>query len=442
MRASALGLLGAATLTLTACGGGGGGNGSSDALDYWLWDANQLPAYEQCAADFTESTGIDVNINQMGWDDYWSSLTNGFVAGTAPDVFTNHLSRYPEFVANSQLLSLDDVEATASVDTSIYNEGLAELWVAQDGKRYGLPKDWDTVAIFYNEQMIADAGYSAEDLENLTWNPEDGGTYEDLIARLSVDQNGVRGDEDGFDPNNVAVYGLGLPGAGEGHGQTEWSYFTATTGWTHTDENPWGTHYNYDDPDFQQSMDWYASLVDKGYMPPLETTVGASMPDTFAAGKSAINVNGSWMIGQYTGYEGVDVSIAPTPVGPTGERASMFNGLADSIYAGTDQPEEAAQLVAYLGSADCQSVVAEAAVVFPAVSSAMDQATEAFADNGVDVSAFTTHVEDGTTFMFPITDHAAQIDGIMAPAMDAVVSGKAPASSLTEANEKVNALFE
>ena len=36
-----------------------------------------------------------------------------------------------------------------------YAKGLADLWVAQDGKRYGLPKDWDTIAIFYNKKMLA-----------------------------------------------------------------------------------------------------------------------------------------------------------------------------------------------------------------------------------------------------------------------------------------------
>ncbi|MCO1337924.1 ABC transporter substrate-binding protein [Kocuria polaris] len=440
MRRTALGALGVATLALTACGGGG--DGEDAALDYWLWDANQLPAYQQCVSDFTADTGIDVEVTQMGWDDYWSSVTNGFVADTAPDVFTNHLSRYPEFVANGQLLALDDLEATSAVDTSVYNEGLADLWVAEDGQRYGLPKDWDTIALFYNEQLLDDAGYTAADLADLTWNPDDGGTYEDVIAHLSVDKNGVRGDEDGFDQNNVAVYGLGLNGAGSGQGQTEWSYLTGTTGWTHTDKNPWGTHYNYDDPDFQASMAWFASLTEKGFMPKLETTVGASMADTFAAGKSALNANGSWMIGQYTGYDGVDVGIAPTPTGPSGERASMFNGLADSVYAGTDHPEEAAQLVSYLGSADCQDVVAESAVVFPAITTSAEKAAAAYDARGVDVSPFTTHVEEGSTFLFPITAHASQIDGIMAPAMDAVVSGKSPASSLSQANDQVNALFD
>ena len=51
-------------------------------------------------------------------------------------------------------------------------------------------------------------------------------------------------------------------------------------------------------------------------------------------------------------------------------------------------------------------------------------------------------VDEGTTFLFPITDNAADINAIMQPAMDAVIGGKADASSLTAANEQVNALFQ
>ena len=35
-------------------------------------------------------------------------------------------------------------------------------------------------------------------------------------------------------------------------------------------------------------------------------------------------------------------------------------------------------------------------------------------------------MNDKTTFLFPITDHASQITGIMTPAMDDVLTGKAP----------------
>jgi len=433
----------AAVLALSACGGGASAEAGKGEINYWLWDANQLPAYKQCADDFHKANpDITVKVTQRGWDDYWGTLTNGFVAGTAPDVFTDHLGKYAEFVKNKQLLALDDAVKKDNIDTGVYNPGLADLWVGQDGKRYGLPKDWDTIALFYNTKLAGDAGVTPEQMANLTWNPKDGGSYEKTIAHLTVDKNGKRGDEAGFDKNNVAVYGLGLNGAGGGLGQTEWSYLTGTTGWTHTDKNPWGSHFNYDDPKFQQTIAWYAGLIDKGYMPKLETTVGASTADIFGAGKAAINVNGSWTIGQYTSYKGIDLGIAPTPTGVNGKRASMLNGLGDTIWAGTKKPAAAAKFVEYLGSAACQDVVASKAVVFPAVKTSSDKAAAAFKAKGVDVTPFTQPVKDNATFLFPIADKAPKVEGIMKPAVDAVVAGKNPASSLTQANEQVNALFK
>ena len=119
----------------------------------------------------------------------------------------------------------------------------------------------------------------------------------------------------------------------------------------------------------------------------------------------------------------------------------MYNGLADSIWVGSKNKPAAAKWVEFLGSADCQDIVASKAVVFPAVTTSTEKAIAAFKAKGVDVSAFTNHVKDKTTFLFPITDHASQIDGIMTPAMDAVFSGKTQPSSLTDANNQVNALF-
>lgn len=442
--ARALAIAAAAVLALSACGSGGGSAEAGEGeLSYWLWDSSQLPAYQQCADDFhTANPDITVKVTQRGWDDYWSTLTNDFIAGNAPDVFTNHVTKFPDLIKNKQLLPLDEALKNEPIDLSIYNEGLADLWVGEDGKRYGLPKDWDTVAIFYNKTMTTDAGISDDQIKNLDWNPEDGGSYEKTIAHLTVDKNGKRGDEPGFDKDNVAVYGLGLNSAGSGLGQTEWSYLTGTTGWTHTDKNPWASHFNYDDPKFQQTIAWYAGLIQKGYMPKLETTVGASTADIFGAGKSAININGSWTIGQYTSYKGLDLGIAPTPTGVNDKRASMLNGLSDAIWAGTKKPVAATKFAEYLGSAACQDIVASKAVVFPAIKTSSEKAAAAFKAKGIDVTPFTQQVKDGTTFLFPIANNAPKVSGIMTPAMDAVVSGKNPVSSLTQANEQVNALFK
>ena len=442
------------SLALTACSGsnsGGDTGAQGGAIDtsnatgevsYWLWDTNQLTAYRACADAFhTKNPKVTVKVSQYGYGDYWGKLTNGFVGGTAPDVFTNHLSKYPEMVGQEQLVPLDDTLKKDGFDPSIYQEGLADLWVGQDGKRYGLPKDFDTIANFYNKKLIDDAGIDEASLQNLTWNPDDGGTFEKTIAHLTVDKNGKRGDEAGFDKTKVKVYGLGNDGSGGGNGQTQWGQYTGTLPWQHTDKNPWGTHYNYDDPKFQKTMGWMASLIVKGYMPSIAATTGQNSSDLYGAGKYAMIPSGDWVLGQMISYKGVKTGLAPTPVGPSGKRSSMYNGLADSIWVGSKNKPAAAKWVEFLGSADCQDIVASKAIVFPAVKTSTEKAIAAFKAKGVDVSPFTNHVKDKTTFLFPITDHASQIEGIMTPAMDAVFSGKAQPSSLTDANKEVNGLF-
>lgn len=417
----------------------------SGEIQYWLWDSNQQPAYQQCADDFTAANpNVSVKIQQYGWDDYWEKIRTGMVAGTAPDVFTDHLAFFPEFVTNDQLLGYNDLIARDGVDTGIYQEGLTELWKSQEGETFGLPKDFDTIAIFYNKKLADEAGVTAEDLSNLTWNPTDGGTYEKMIARLTVDKNGVRGDEPGFDKNNVDVYGLWMEGSGGGDGQTQWSMYTGSNGWKSTNAETWGTAYNYDKKEFQDTIAWWKSLADKGYMPSFEKQAGVSWADQLAAGKVAMATNGSWMTGSVFGAKSdtFEPALAPTPVGPSGQRASMFNGLADSIYKGTKNPEAAWAWVKYLASPACQEVVGKAGVVFPAIPSATALAKEAFAAKGADVQPFLVHVDEGTTFLFPITDLKSDVQAIMTPAMEAVMSGKAEVSSLTEANNQVNALFE
>lgn len=356
--------------------------------------------------------------------------------GCRATVSGGQASKYPEFVTNGQLLPLDDVTLGE------YQKGLSDLWVGQDGVRYGVPKDFDTVAIFYNKKLVADAGVNEATLATLEWNPTDGGSYEKMAARLTVDKNGVRGDEPGFDKNNVAVYGLGMDGsAGGPWGQTQWSMYTGTTGWTHTDKNPWGTKFNFDKPEFQNTVAWLVSMVDNGYMPPLKAITGQGSSDIFAAGKYAMLINGSWMTNSFFNLSGVEVGLAPTPTGPEGKRSSAYNGLADSIWAGSKNQAAAKKWVAYLGSEACQMKVGESAVVFPANPKGTEAASKAFAAKGIDVSPFLTHLEEGTTSLLPIIDKSSQVDAIMGPAMDAVYSGQAPVSSLTQANTQVNALF-
>ncbi|MHA6625492.1 ABC transporter substrate-binding protein [Pseudonocardia sichuanensis] len=420
-----------------------GGWNETGEVTYWMWDATQLPAYQQCADDFEAGNPeIDIAIEQVGWDDYWGRMLTGFVANAAPDVFVNHTSKYGDYTARGLIEPLDELVARDGPDLSQFVEGTGDLWVGDDGKRYGLPKDFDAVGIFYNAGMAAEAGITPAQMQNLTWNPQDGGTYEDVLARLSVDVNGVRGDEPGFDPRNVATYGLGIsypPGGGSG--QTQWSMYTATLGWSHTDKPLWGTRFHYDDPRFQDTIAWWRSLIDKGYMPPVEQAVGNEPAQLMQAGRVALVTEGSWNIATFAKLGGIELATAATPIGPQGYRAAMTNSLADSISAGSPNKGAAWKWVRYLASPECQSVVATGGVVVPAIASVVPAAEARIAESGLDITPFTRHLREGTAFPFPAAQHAADVDEIMGTALERVMAGSADPSSFTAANDEVNALF-
>jgi multiple sugar transport system substrate-binding protein len=448
-----LGILSALSLSATAACGGGGTGQADGVITYWLWDSAQQPGYQKCAEAFQqENPGLRVDITQIGWNDYWTKITAGFIADEAPDVFTDHLSKFAQYVDLEVLLPLDELQATKDIQDDDYQPGLAELWKGKDGHRYGAPKDWDTVAIFYDTNQFKAAGIDPATLNTAAWNPRDGGTFEKIVARLTVDRNGVRGDEPGFDKNNVKTYGLASEGSGgAGWGQTQWSAFTASAGWTATDKNPWGTRFNLDQPSFQETLSWYFGLVAKGYMPSFEAIGGANAVGTdkqIQSGTAAMGLSGSWMISTFAGLTDakgakLDVGIAPTPIGPTGKRATMFNGLGDSVTKFSKQPEDAAKWVKYMSGAACQNIIGQSGVVFPARPEATQLAVEFNrTERNLDVTPFTEQVTQGTTFLFPVTTNAADILALMQPRLDAVYIGTSPVSSLTKLNTQLNNLFE
>ena len=120
----------------------------------------------------------------------------------------------------------------------------------------------------------------------------------------------------------------------------------------------------------------------------------------------------------------------------------MFNGRADSIWTGSKHQKEAWKWVKYLGTSECQMIVGNAGVVFPARPEATEAAKAAHAAKGLDVSGFTLLATPETTFPFPITDHGSDINAILKAAAEKVMLGTDdPATVFKAANDEVNALF-
>ncbi|MEW2296189.1 sugar ABC transporter substrate-binding protein [Streptomyces sp. NPDC006743] len=432
-----------ATATLVSCAGSGTAADGRTTLDYWLWDDLQLPAYQECANAFQRANpGITVKITQTAWSQYWQNLTTELVSGQAPDVWTDQSTYYPTYAAGEQLLDLQPYVERDKVDLSVYQPGLTDIWV-KDGKRYGLPKDWDTMAVVYNTALLKKQGVDTGRLDSLTWNPDDGGTLEQTIARATVDTHGRNGLDPAFDKNHVKTYGFLTEWADGSQGQNGWGLLAASNGFSYLDKNPWGTHYRYDDPKLAETIAWFKRLVDKGYAPRLDQKSSLANSELLIAGKGAMTVAGSFTVSTYLAprLKG-KFAYAPLPIGPQGRKTSI-NGLSDAIWAGTKHKEEAWKWVKFLASADCQDIVAEHGVVFPAITSSSRKALARHEARGEDVHVFTdAAAARNGTFLLPVTERGTEIGPLVQDAIQSAILGRSsPEAALRSANKKVNGLL-
>lgn len=147
------------------------------------------------------------------------------------------------------------------------------------------------------------------------------------------------------------------------------------------------------------------------------------------------------MISTYAAAKGIKVNTAYTPTGPTGKRATMMNGLADSITKNAPNKAGARKWVTYLSSNNCQKTVGSYGIVFPATPDGTKAAVAAYKKKGIDVTAFTRPVadkKDFSTFSFPITNYSADVYALMRPAMQDVYANDAPVSGLGKTNKQIN----
>lgn len=167
---------------LAACGGSGdsgrkesssGGEqkeASEDTLTIWAWDeAFNIKAAEDAKELYTqENPDVNIDIVTMAQDDIVAKLNTSLSSGSydgLPDIVLiedyraqGYLTAYPdEFADLSDIVSQD---AFASYKTAVNQV---------DGTVYGVPFDSGVAATFYRTDLIEQAGYTQEDMQDLTW---------------------------------------------------------------------------------------------------------------------------------------------------------------------------------------------------------------------------------------------------------------------------------
>ena len=309
-------------LSLAACGGGSSSEEEAPAeesgvLQVGIWDSNQEPGIKEILADFTAATGIETEVTVTTWGDYWTMLSAAAQGGELPDVFWMHANEAERYMSNDMLLDLTDKIAASEVVK--YENYLEDLWgiYTYEDKLYAVPKDVDTIALWYNKEIFDQAGVAYPD-DTWTWE-----TFVDAAKTIH---------------EKTGIYGYCLSSDDYQEGYASWIY---SYGGSMLDYDPLKS--GFDKPETIEAMNLLDSLLKSGAMPSQEEISENSKDVLFNSGKVAMTTLGSWMLAGEKAMDEefqakIDVAVLPK-ASTTGERHCIYNGLGWAAAANTDMPE-------------------------------------------------------------------------------------------------------
>lgn len=301
MKIKLFALLVIASLALTACGSKPAAEGPVE-ITFMMWGApEELAVWQAVVDDFhTANPNITVKVDVSDWESYWTKLNTLIAGGTPPDVFAMDAPLFLDWQSRGALLNLQPyIDANAGFLDGFYPQTLT-AYKTTDGY-YGLPRDFQTIVLFYNKDMFDAAGV---DYPSGYW------TYDDLLAaskKLTLDKdNDGKIDQYGIWTDtwdmelfwSEAIWAYGGEIINDDHSKTLIGEGGARDAWVFID-----------------------SLYKEGVMP-TPTSSGEFGDDLFQSKMAAMNTIGHWAVPGYV-QAGINFDVAPMPKGPAGQATSV-----------------------------------------------------------------------------------------------------------------------
>jgi multiple sugar transport system substrate-binding protein len=412
--------LAAGALLLTGCSSRGGSQSNDSAhagpvtITYAVWAGTQTPAMKAIAAEFTkENPNITVNVQELPWPQYWSTLQTGAQGNTAPDAFWMLAQQIRPYASGGQLLDISDKIKKEGVDVGKYPKAVLDLYHQGDGKIYGLPKDFDTNGVWYNKALFDAAGV-AYPSQGWTW-----ADFRETARKLTDAKKGVWGVAAPIDYQS-GYYNTIYQAGGRVISQD-------------------GKKAEIDSPQAIEGLKFWTDLQADGSSPTLKQMSDTEAVTMFQQGKVAMYMSGAYWALQFYQDKAFrpKVGVAPLPAGPAG-RATVSSGIENVGYAGTKHPDAVKKFLLFASGPTAAKIQAENGAVLPAYAGAaqtwMDAMPE-FKDLHVFIDAIQYSVP------LPVQGNAAEWQGLqtqyLTPAWDGHVSVDQAAKDYAKAIDKV-----
>lgn len=299
--ASAFVLTAAVTLFAGCDNSSSDASGNEDKVTVWAWDeAFNIKAVNE-AKEFYENEDVDVEVVTMSQDDIVQKLNTALASGNTdglPNVvliedyrIQGYLTSYPDAFAD--LTDIVDENNFAAYKFAVNKV---------DDKIYGVPFDSGVTANFYRTDILEEAGYSEEDMKNLTWDD-----YLQ-VARDVKEKTGKKISE--VNPSDLGRVRMIMQQAGE--------WYTSEDGETVTIENNESLKYGLElfatllkEDLVEQTSDWNAGVTAVQSGAVASTPTGAWYSSTI---QGAEDQSGKW-------------KIAPIPALPANMQKAQASNL-------------------------------------------------------------------------------------------------------------------
>lgn len=312
---------GVMALGLAACSGtktdsAGSGSASGGQVTVEMWDylsgetAND--SINAAIAEFEKANpDIKVKRTTFAFADLSKSILQGSVGGQVPDVAVVDVVDNQNFASLGMLKDLSN----DGINKSDFFEG---PWssVVYEGKTYGIPLNSNNLALYYNKQMLKDAGVEV---------PTDWASLKEVAKKTT--KGDVKGIAISAVKSESATFQV-LPFVWQTGGDLK-DY--ATSGAT--------------------ALAYLRGLIDDGSMSEAVTNYTQEDARTqFITGKSAMMINGPWELATLTKDAQFDWDVAPLPKDK--RAATSMGGENVVVMNGAKQSDAAVKLAKYLTSAE------------------------------------------------------------------------------------------
>ncbi|BBY35129.1 sugar ABC transporter substrate-binding protein [Mycolicibacter minnesotensis] len=342
-----------------------------------LWDEQVARAYRQSFDAFhREHPDIEVRVNVVAYGTYFDTLRTDVAGGGADDIFWLSDAYLAGYADNGRLMKIDDT--SSDWEPSVVTQ------FTRNGTLWGVPQLTDAgIAVYYNADLLANAGVTATQLERLRWDPHGtDDTLRPLLARLTRDSAGHRADSPGFDERRIRQWGYNAANDPQG---IYLNYIGSAGGVFQR-----GDEFAFDNPAAVAAFRYLVRLINADHVAPPASdtnTNGDFSRNQFLAGRMALLQSGTYNLAAIAEQATFPWGVAMLPIGPAG-RVSVTNGIAAAGNAASRHPDAVRSVLTWLGSRAGNEYVGRHGAAIPAALSAQQVYFQYWAQRGVDVTPF------------------------------------------------------